>query len=308
MTHVDLAYVKGQTPVIADMHLSIPAGQRIGMVGRTGSGKSTVIRALSGLLAPSKGAIYLDGRPIETIPKAELREMVCVIPQVPHLFGGTIRFNLDPVQKHTDAELWNALKEANAEGLIRRDALGLDARISSAGADLSSGERQLLCLARALLHRARLILLDEATAALDDTLMASTKAALVACSHSATVIQIAHQTMAVTECDRVIVLHAGAVVEDGAPQELVQNPAGEFATMVRHDARRGSAVEKAGGDGEGGVGAGGDPMELAPEVAPPPGTSIGLNNASEERGTMQEGGLGGDQAGAEKASALVSEV
>lgn len=241
--HVDLTYVEGQAPVIADMHLSIPAGQRIGMVGRTGSGKSTVIRALSGLLAPSNGSITLDGRLIETVPKAELREMVCVIPQVPHLFGGTIRFNLDPVQKHTDAELWKALKDANADSLISKDPQGLNARISSAGADLSSGERQLLCLARALLHRARLILLDEATAALDDTLMESTKAALVACSQSATVIQIAHQTMAVTECDRVIVLHAGAVVEDGPPRKLMQNADGEFATMVSHDARRGSSVD-----------------------------------------------------------------
>jgi ABC-type multidrug transport system fused ATPase/permease subunit len=235
---VSLTYATGLPPVIVGMHLSIPAGQRVGMVGRTGSGKSTLIRALSGLLTPAHGTIVLDGRSLGSIPKQELRETVCVIPQVPHLFADTIRFNLDPVQKHSDAELWAALQEANADKLISRDAKGLDARISSAGADLSSGERQLLCLARALLHRARLILLDEATAALDDTLMASTEAALAACAQTATIIQIAHQTMAVADCDRVIVLHAGVVVEDGAPAELMKKKDGGFATMVRHDSRR----------------------------------------------------------------------
>jgi ABC-type multidrug transport system fused ATPase/permease subunit len=133
-----------------------------------------------------------------------------------------------------------------ADGLISKDPLGLDARISSSGSDLSAGERQLLCLARALLHRARIILLDEATAALDDTLMVSTELALKACAQSATVIQIAHQTMAVADCDRVVVLHAGEVVEDGAPQHLLTTPTGHFATMVRHDARRGSIVNAEG--------------------------------------------------------------
>ncbi len=240
MKGVDLSYGKDLDfpSVITNMNLDIPANQRVGLVGRTGSGKSTIIRALSGLLTPSIGLISLNGRSIDAIPRPELREMVCVIPQTPHLFAGTIRFNLDPIQQYSDAQLWAALKQAGADEFVSRDTKGLDTNISSGAADLSSGERQLLCLARALLHRARLILLDEATASLDDALLVSIEAALARCSQSATIIQIAHQTVAVVKCDRLLVLHSGKIIEDGAPLELLKNPNGDFSTMVHHDARR----------------------------------------------------------------------
>jgi ATP-binding cassette subfamily C (CFTR/MRP) protein 1 len=240
MKGVHLSYGKDLDfpSVITNMNLEIPANQRVGLVGRTGSGKSTIIRALSGLLTPSVGLITLNGKSIDSISRPELREMVCVIPQTPHLFAGTIRFNLDPIQRYSDAQLWDSLKQAGADEFVSRDTKGLDTNISSGAADLSSGERQLLCLARALLHRARLILLDEATASLDDALLVSIEAALARCSQSATIIQIAHQTVAVVKCDRLLVLQSGKVIEDGAPLELMKKPNGEFFTMVHHDARR----------------------------------------------------------------------
>ena len=256
---VDLGYGEGAGEdgggpvVIHGLDLDIKPGQRLGVVGRTGAGKSTLIRAISGLLAPMRGALKLDGLPLGAVPEDKLRSLVAVINQTPHLFAGSIRFNLDPLQQHEDEAIFQALRRVHALAFIRRQTSGLDTVVSAGGASLSAGERQLICLARALLRGARVILLDEATASLDDELLGHIETALAECSKTATVIQIAHQTATVMPCDRVIVLHAGVIVEDGNPRELCAGGSGHFFGMAQQDSRRATAMQSfmaRGGDDE----------------------------------------------------------
>ena len=236
LTDVCLAYPHCP-PVIRGLTLHVRGGERLGVVGRTGSGKSSLLRAMCGLLRCKEGLILMDHRPIDEWDEAELRRDVCVIPQTPHLFAGTIRFNLDPVQAFSDAALWEACEHAQAAAFVRATASALDTPISSTS--LSGGQRQLLCLARAMLQQARLVLLDEATSALDDALMQKIDAALAAVAQSrTTTVLVAHQTAAVMSCDRVIVMDHGKVAEEGVPKALLQDKRGRFAELVRQDLRR----------------------------------------------------------------------
>jgi ABC-type multidrug transport system fused ATPase/permease subunit len=148
LQQLSLTYPGQSQPVITALTLNIPPGQWMGILGRTGSGKSTLIRALSGLLPPSGGDVLIDGRSIGDIPVHELSELVCVVPQHPHFFGGSIRFNLDPANRHTDAAVWAALADVGAKRLVEQQQGGLDACFASgagAGLGMSAGERQLLC-------------------------------------------------------------------------------------------------------------------------------------------------------------------
>jgi len=177
--------------------------------------------------------------PLDAVPDALLRTWLCVVPQSPTLFTGTLRDNLDPHSRLTDAQLLTATAAVGASangGPITSSALRM--HVSANGSALSAGERQLLCLARALAMSARAIVLDEATSSLSAAAVAATQAALVASAAHATILQVAHQTSAVMQCDRVLVFSAGRMIEDGAPNVLLTRPDGAFANLVRHDARR----------------------------------------------------------------------
>ena len=240
---VDLGYTDDADAIVINgLDLTIQPGERLGVVGRTGAGKSTLIRAISGLLAPVSGTVSLDGTPLPQVPEHKLRSLVAVINQTPHLFGGSIRFNLDPLHAHGDEAIFQALRRVHALGFINQQTSGLDTVVSAGGISLSAGERQLICLARALLQGAKIILLDEATAALDDELLAHIETALKECSALATIVQIAHQTSTVLPCDRVIVLHAGKIIEDGVPAQLCESRTGHFFGMAQQDSRRADAL------------------------------------------------------------------
>jgi ABC-type multidrug transport system fused ATPase/permease subunit len=221
---VKLRYRKDFDQVLKNLTLSINPGEYIGVVGRTGSGKSSIFRALLRLTEPEEGQIYLDGIDITKVGLDALRSGVSIIPQDPVLFSGSIRENLDPFSKVSDDDLWNALEKSNMHETIRGLPGGLSFSVAEGGENFSIGQRQLICLARALVRRSKLLLLDEATSSVDyetDLLIQKT---IKSEFKSSTVLTIAHRLNNIMEADRVLVMDAGEVAEFDTPSNLIQNP------------------------------------------------------------------------------------
>ncbi|KAH8255681.1 hypothetical protein KR038_008446 [Drosophila bunnanda] len=237
--NVSLRYEGQKQNVISDLTLKIPAGQRIGICGRTGSGKSSLGLALFGVLQTTRGHIYIDDVDIERIRPDELRTRLSIIPQDVHLFNATIRENLDPRGYYQDLRLWNCLELAQLKEFVNVHLpLGLDTVICDGGVNLSAGHRQLLCLARAILRGSVCLVLDEATSALDS----STENALLKAADEAfqgrTIITIAHRLTTILDYDRLIVLDQGRIVEDGNPRVLQQQPGSIFHSLLEKGASK----------------------------------------------------------------------
>ncbi|KAH8249165.1 hypothetical protein KR032_006949 [Drosophila birchii] len=237
--NVSLRYEGQEQNVISDLTLKIPAGQRIGICGRTGSGKSSLGLALFGVLQTTKGHIYIDDVDIERIRPDELRTRLSIIPQDVHLFNATIRENLDPRGYYQDLRLWNCLELAQLREFVNVHLpLGLDTVICDGGVNLSAGHRQLLCLARAILRGSVCLVLDEATSSLDS----STENALLKAADQAfqgrTIITIAHRLTTILDYDRLIVLDQGRIVEDGNPRVLQQQPGSIFHSLLEKGASK----------------------------------------------------------------------
>jgi ATP-binding cassette subfamily C (CFTR/MRP) protein 1 len=232
---VELRYRPELPPVIKGLTCTIHAGEKLGIVGRTGAGKSSLLLGLFRVLEASDGRIAIDGVDIASLELASLRGALAIIPQEPVLFSGTVRKNLDPFATHGDTALWDALERAQLKPFVTSLAGGLDAVVHEGGSNFSVGQRQLLCLARAILRRSSVLLLDEATASVDvatDTLIRQTIRREFA---AATVITIAHRLGTVMDCDRIMVLDAGRVAELDAPKALLGNRRGAFHKMVREE-------------------------------------------------------------------------
>ncbi|XP_071922110.1 ABC transporter C family member 2-like [Coffea arabica] len=230
---VVLRYRPELPPVLHGISFYIPPSDKVGIVGRTGAGKSSMLNALFRLVELEKGRILIDDCDTAKFGLTDLRKVLGIIPQAPVLFSGTVRFNLDPFNEHNDADLWEALERAHLKDVIRRSSLGLDAEVSEAGENFSVGQRQLLSLARALLRRAKILVLDEATAAVDVRTDALIQKTIREEFKSCTMLIIAHRLNTIIDCDRILLLDSGRVLEYDTPERLLQNEESAFSKMVR---------------------------------------------------------------------------
>ncbi|ETN61558.1 hypothetical protein AND_006763 [Anopheles darlingi] len=230
---VTLRYENQKENVITNLSLTIPAGQRLGICGRTGSGKSSLALALFGALEVTAGRILIDDVDIVGLHTDELRSRLSIIPQEVMLFGGSVRENLDPRGHFSDLELWNCLELAQLKSIVKLLPNGLDTNISEEKHYFSSGQRQLFCLARAILRGSVCLVLDEATSSLDtDTEQLVLRAAKKAFK-GRTVITIAHRLHSLFDHDRVLVLEQGRIVEDGCPRVLAATVGSKFGAMLQ---------------------------------------------------------------------------
>ncbi|KAH6645053.1 ABC multidrug transporter [Truncatella angustata] len=217
---VQMCYRKGLPLVLRNFNLHVLPGERLGIIGRTGAGKSSIINTLFRLVELSGGSITIDGIDISTIGLRQLRSRLTIIPQDPTLFKGTVRSNLDPFSEHTDADLWLALRQAGLGHSHERSvAIGLDTIVREEGLNLSLGQRQLLALARALVCDAKIIICDEATSSIDLATDQKVQRTLES-FRSKTLLCIAHRLWTVIGYDRICVMDHGEVAEIGTPLEL----------------------------------------------------------------------------------------
>lgn len=229
-------YRSGLDLVIYHMNIEVQARERIGIVGRTGAGKSSITLALFRMVEPCSGTIFIDGVDITDLGLHDLRSAITIIPQDPILFSGTLRFNLDPFERYTDQEIWTALDHASLREFAAAQPNKLEHEITEGGENISVGQRQLVCLARALLRapHSRILVLDEATAAVDaDTDMRIQQSIREHFSHC-TVLTIAHRLNTILDYDRVLVMEQGRVKEFDSPQSLLSNPDSEFLKQAKH--------------------------------------------------------------------------
>ncbi|KAI9014275.1 hypothetical protein DFJ74DRAFT_681992 [Hyaloraphidium curvatum] len=231
--------VTGQT-VLKDLSVSIAAGEKVGLVGRTGAGKSSLLTALFRLVEPSpERSVVIDGVATSDIGLLDLRQNLGIVPQEPYLFKGTLRFNIDPFNKYDDAAIWSALEAVELKEKVESSPDKLEMQVSDGGSNWSVGERQLICLSRALMQRSRVVVMDEVGANIDvrtDRLIQTTLRSEEGLFKDATVITIAHRLGTVIDYDRILVLDQGNVVEFGHPHELLERgPSNGWLARMVHD-------------------------------------------------------------------------
>ncbi|XP_074657445.1 ATP-binding cassette subfamily C member 4-like [Tubulanus polymorphus] len=229
---VCFSYTADGPRVLKNINFIIHPREKIGIVGRTGAGKSSLIAMLFRLAEPS-GAIIIDGVDITKIQLHKLRKQISIIPQDPVLFSGTVRRNLDPFKSHSDEALWKSLEEVQLKSAIDDLSGGLESEICQGGSNFSVGQRQLICLARAILRRNKILVIDEATANVDPRTDTLIQATIREKFNDCTVLTIAHRLHTIMDSDRVMVLNEGMIVEFESPFELLQDNTSLFHMMVQ---------------------------------------------------------------------------
>lgn len=228
---VSLQYFEDEPPVLKFLNFHIKSKEKVGVVGRTGAGKSSIIAALFRMTECS-GSITIDGVDTKQLGLHDLRRKIAIIPQEPILFSGTIRRNLDPFNECSDQQLWNALDAVQLKHVVNGLKGGLDSDLTEGGSNFSVGQRQLICLARAILRENRILVLDEATANVDPKTDALIQQTIRRVFAHCTILTIAHRLNTIMDSDRVLVLDAGCIVEFDEPLVLLQNPDGFFCSMA----------------------------------------------------------------------------
>eukprot|EP00730_Choanoeca_flexa_P003771 TRINITY_DN11495_c0_g1_i5.p1 TRINITY_DN11495_c0_g1~~TRINITY_DN11495_c0_g1_i5.p1 ORF type:complete len:925 (+),score=222.82 TRINITY_DN11495_c0_g1_i5:170-2776(+) len=227
---LSLRYAPDQPERLSNISCSIPHGARVGIVGRTGAGKSSLLAALF-RLAPTEGDIIIDDTPSSAIPLDILRRKISVIPQDPVLFSGSVRRNLDPFERYDDNELWTALQLVQLDKTVKELDGALDAPMSEAGSNFSVGQRQLVCMARAMLKHSKVLIMDEATANVDTETDRLIQTTLREQFQTCTVLTIAHRLHTVLDSDYILVMDKGRLMEFAPPDELLDND-GIFSALV----------------------------------------------------------------------------
>ncbi|KAF3641285.1 ABC transporter C family member 13 [Capsicum annuum] len=235
-------YKESLPVVLHGVSCKFPGGKKIGIVGRTGSGKSTLIQALFRLLEPEGGKIIIDNIDISTIGLHDLRSRLSIIPQDPTLFEGTIRDNLDPLGEHSDLEIWQALEKSQLGEVVRQKDQKLDTPVLENGDNWSVGQRQLVSLGRALLKQAKILVLDEATASVDSATDNLIQKIIRTEFKDCTVCTIAHRIPTVIDSDLVLVLSDGRVAEFDTPARLLEEKSSMFLKLVSEYSSRSSGI------------------------------------------------------------------
>ncbi|XP_056631250.1 probable multidrug resistance-associated protein lethal(2)03659 [Diorhabda sublineata] len=229
--HVFLKYDFKESNVLSDLNFSIKPAEKIGIVGRSGAGKSSIIIALFHLYN-IEGSILIDGVDTTKISSNLVRSKISIIPQEPILFSGDVRQNLDPLNNHTDEILWNALEDVGLKNIFKESVDGLYTRIFEGGNNFSVGQRQLICLARALIENNKILVLDEATANVDPLTDALIQETIRKKFARCTVLTIAHRLHTVMDSDRILLMNSGIVEEFDEPYILLQSEKGGLRQLV----------------------------------------------------------------------------
>jgi ATP-binding cassette subfamily C (CFTR/MRP) protein 1 len=226
-------YREGLDLVLKGVDMEVKGREKIGICGRTGAGKSSLTLTLFRIIEPAGGRIIIDGADISQLGLHKLRSRLTIIPQDPVLFTGDLRFNLDPAGLYSDQDLWNSLELAHLKDHVAKLPEGLDYEISEGGSNFSMGQRQLLCLARALLRKTKILILDEATASVDletdDLIQMTIRKEFADC----TVLTIAHRINTIMDSTRIAVLSEGKLEEMDSPAKLLTNPSSAFSSLVQ---------------------------------------------------------------------------
>ncbi|XP_014214762.1 probable multidrug resistance-associated protein lethal(2)03659 [Copidosoma floridanum] len=228
---VSLTYDRQELPALNNLNFTVQSNEMIGIVGRTGAGKSSIINAIF-RLADVTGEIYIDDVATSKIALQDLRSKISIIPQEPVLFTGTLRKNLDPFEEYSDHVLWQALEDVELKGFLDSD-LGLQMLVMEGGSNFSVGQRQLLCLARAIVRNNKIFVLDEATANVDPHTDELIQKAVRKKFENCTVLIIAHRLNTVMDSHKILVMDGGKIVEFDHPYNLLQNKDGVFYNMVK---------------------------------------------------------------------------
>ena len=242
--NVQMRYRQNLPLVLQGFDMHVRGGERIGVVGRTGAGKSSIMTTLFRLVELSGGSITIDGVDISKVGLHDLRSRLAIIPQDPTLFRGTVRSNLDPFHEHTDLELWSALRQSD---LVHEDAtledkspgrIHLDGAVEEEGLNFSLGQRQLMALARALVRGSQIIVCDEATSSVDMETDQKIQQTIATGFKGKTLLCIAHRLRTIIHYDRICVMDAGRIAELDTPLDLFDRPGGIFHGMCERSGIR----------------------------------------------------------------------
>ncbi|PKI48623.1 hypothetical protein CRG98_030988 [Punica granatum] len=231
--NLKVRYRPGAPLVLQGISCNIEGGHKVGIVGRTGSGKTTLISTLFRLVEPTEGKIIVDDLDICEIGLHDLRSHFGIIPQDPTLFDGTVRYNLDPLVEHTDDEIWEVLGKCQLLEAVQKKDNGLDSLVVQDGSNWSMGQRQLFCLGRALLKRRQILVLDEATASIDNATDSILQRTIRTEFADCTVITVAHRIPTVMDCTMVLGMSDGRLVEYDEPMKLINREGSLFGQLYR---------------------------------------------------------------------------